>query len=210
MSDKPPIAVRKVAERDPRVARSTYQLGDALVQLILERDFTDITVEDILRRAGVSRSTFYAHYRNKNDVLYSSYERMFGIMERALDHAPSGITRTLRVVPVTEFCEHLGDSSKLVVALQQSGQMDEMWDLALGFISAMIERRIAPKESPAPTLPPSLIARMLAGAFLEMVRWWVERPASSSPQQMDIAFHEIARTSLASAHYRILPARIEG
>ncbi|MGV3708552.1 MAG: TetR/AcrR family transcriptional regulator [Gemmatimonas sp.] len=210
MSDKSPAVVRKTQDRDPRVARSTYQLGDALVQLILEQDFSDITVEDILRRAGVSRSTFYAHYRNKNDVLYSSYERMFGIMERALDRAPSGIARTLRVVPVTEFCEHLGESNKLVVALQQSGQMEELWDLALGFIAAMIERRIAPDGPSAPSLPPSLIARMLAGAFLEMVRWWIERPASSNPQQMDVAFHEIARTSLASAHYRILLPRIEG
>lgn len=208
MSDKTPPIVRKVSPpirriRDPRVARSTWQLGDALVQLMLEREFPDITIEDILRRAGVSRSTFYAHYRNKNDVLYSSYERMFGAMEHLLTASPSGATRGLRVVPVAEFCQHVGNAGDLITALQQSGHMDDMWDLACGFVAAMIERRIAPKEGVAPAVPPSLIARMLAGAFLEMVRWWLERKSNTTPQQLDDTFHEIAWTSIARASYQI-------
>ena len=54
--------VRKTASRsDPRVLRSRRALGDALVELLHERRFDDITVQDILDRASVGRATFYAH-----------------------------------------------------------------------------------------------------------------------------------------------------
>lgn len=204
MSDKTPKTVRKLDRRDPRVARSTWQLGDALVQLMLEREFADITTEDILRRAGVSRSTFYAHYRNKTDVLYSSYEHMFAVMERGLAKRNAGSVQHVRIVPVAELSEHIGGAGNLVVALQQSGQMNDMWDLASGFIADMIERRIAPKPNTTPSIPPALIARMLAGAFLEMLRWWFDRQATTTPQQLDNTFHDIAKSTLASASYQMV------
>jgi hypothetical protein len=34
---------------------------------------------------------------------------------------------------------------------------------------------------------------MLAGALLEMMRWWWEDPRRASPAEMDAAFHELAR-----------------
>src|SRR5690606_20077435 len=74
MSNKTQLRVRKVAASDPRIARTTHALGRALVDLIQEHNFDEITVQQILDRAGVGRTAFYAHYRNKEDVLHSSYE----------------------------------------------------------------------------------------------------------------------------------------
>ena len=77
MSNKPRVGVRRTDRLDPRSLRSTRALGRALVDLMHESDFQEITVQQILDRAGVGRATFYAHYRNKEDVLQSSYERLW-------------------------------------------------------------------------------------------------------------------------------------
>jgi AcrR family transcriptional regulator len=98
---------------DPRVARSTHALGQALIELIQEGDYDSITVQRILDRAGIGRATFYAHYRNKEDVLYSSYERLFSGLERLVER-PSAVEQ--RLFPVSEFLEHLAASRILVNA----------------------------------------------------------------------------------------------
>ncbi|MEU2033572.1 TetR/AcrR family transcriptional regulator [Nocardia amamiensis] len=57
---------------DRRVRRTRNLLHRALIELMLERGYDRITVRDILDRADVGRSTFYAHYRDKDDLLLRS------------------------------------------------------------------------------------------------------------------------------------------
>jgi AcrR family transcriptional regulator len=54
---------------DRRVRRTRQLLREALTELIVEKDYALITVRDILDRADVGRSTFYAHFRDKDDLL---------------------------------------------------------------------------------------------------------------------------------------------
>src|SRR5437867_644732 len=53
---------------DRRVRRTTRALIEALVALVLEKRYDAITIQDLLDRADVGRSTFYAHYRGKDDL----------------------------------------------------------------------------------------------------------------------------------------------
>jgi AcrR family transcriptional regulator len=59
---------------DRRIQRTRRLLQDALVGLILEKGYEAITVQDILDRANVGRSTFYEHFYDKDDLLLSSFE----------------------------------------------------------------------------------------------------------------------------------------
>ncbi|MEM6707029.1 MAG: TetR/AcrR family transcriptional regulator, partial [Acidobacteriota bacterium] len=54
---------------DRRVTRTKRLLRQALMELVREKDYARITVQDILDRADVGRSTFYTHYRDKDDLL---------------------------------------------------------------------------------------------------------------------------------------------
>jgi AcrR family transcriptional regulator len=184
--------VRNSVRADPRVARSTSALGRALIELIQERDLTDITVQNILDRAGVGRATFYAHFRNKEDVLHSSFEHLFSAFEGWLDRAPS---RPPRLFPVSEFLSHLGGERNLGDSLRRSGQLDEFWSLCNAYAARCIETRLP--NVPDSNVPRQLAARMLAGALMESITWWLERPEDATPEQMDTAFHELARGMLA-------------
>ena len=64
------------AREDRRVRRTRQLLRDALMELTLERGYDRITVQEILDKADVGRSTFYAHYRDKDDLLVSEFEAL--------------------------------------------------------------------------------------------------------------------------------------
>jgi AcrR family transcriptional regulator len=199
MSNESASIVRKAVNGDPRIGRSTQALGAALVELMLEQDFNDITVQSILDRAGVSRSTFYAHYRNKDDVLQSSYERMFGWLEHQLE---ASCAPGVRVAPLAEFLGHLVEADPVVRSLRTSGQLDKMLDLGVAYFARMIEARIRPVAGTTPSAPPSLVSRMLAGALMEMVKWWEDHRSAASASQMDATFQALAHTFLLRASYQ--------
>ena len=199
--------VRNSAALDPRVARTTRALGAALIELVQERDFGEITVRDILDRAGVGRTAFYAHYRNKEDVLYSSYERLFVALESLLDR-PSA--RADRLFPVAELLDHLAESRGIVDGLRRSGQLDEMWALCAEHAARIIDRRLASGGHVSPAIPRPLLARMLAGALMEAIGWWLDRPKAATPAEMDAAFHGLARGACAGvASPALIAARLD-
>src|SRR5271170_6794443 len=66
------------AKTDRRVERTRGALMSAFVELILSRGYADVTVEDIAARANVGRSTFYMHFKSREDMLQRSLERPSG------------------------------------------------------------------------------------------------------------------------------------
>src|SRR5512135_1559032 len=63
---------KKARKLDPRVVRTRQMLRDALVELIEEKGFDALTVQDITDRAELNRATFYLHYRDRQDLLENS------------------------------------------------------------------------------------------------------------------------------------------
>src|ERR1017187_7824587 len=89
---------------DERARRTRDRPGSAFVALIHEKPFEDVTVQNVLDRASVGRSTFYLHFRDKNDLLLSQLEVFLETMSTALSvrKDPSD-----RVVPLAEMFAHI-------------------------------------------------------------------------------------------------------
>ncbi|MBE0697970.1 MAG: TetR/AcrR family transcriptional regulator, partial [Anaerolineaceae bacterium] len=60
-------------KKDRRIVRTQFALRDALHNLILEKGYDTITVEEITQRAGVGRATFYLHFKDKEDLLLEQF-----------------------------------------------------------------------------------------------------------------------------------------
>src|SRR6266480_1211108 len=101
-TEEPPV-FRKLPEldkkEDQRVRRTRDRLGDALIELLLQKPFDDITVQEVLERAEVSRSTFYSHFRDKNDLFLSDADEFFDGMANALSRFGD---KSERVAPLHE------------------------------------------------------------------------------------------------------------
>jgi len=175
---------------DARVRRTRDALGDALVALMQEKPFETITVQDVLDRAQVSRSTFYSHYSDKDDLLMSDAEEFFESISMALSAHGD---KSDRVFPVQEFFTHLSDVQPFFKALVKSGKYQENMELARGHFARGIERRLS--ELPrAKSIPPNqlpAIAFTHAGALLSLLTWWLDRGMRESPAEMDELFHRM-------------------
>jgi AcrR family transcriptional regulator len=175
---------------DARVRRTRDALGDALVALMQEKPFDTITVQDVLDRANVSRSTFYMHYSDKDDLLMSDAEEFFEAISMALSQHGD---KSDRVFPVQEFFAHLEDVQPFFKALVKSGRFQENMELARGHFARGIERRLAelPRSRSIPANELPAIAFTHAGALLSLLTWWLDRGMRESPAEMDQLFHRM-------------------
>lgn len=175
---------------DARVRRTRDALGDALVALMLEKPFDTITVQDVLDRAHVGRSTFYSHFSDKDDLLLSDADEFYERLSMGL--SARGETSD-RVFPVREFFSHIAEAQRFVNALTSSGKMQEQLELARGHFARGIERRlseVARGQSIAES-ERGAIAFAHAGALLSLLTWWIDRGMKQSPVEMDQLFHRI-------------------
>ena len=181
---------------DARVRRTRDALGDALVALMQEKPFETITVQEVLDRAHVSRSTFYTHYSDKDDLLMSDSEEFFEALSMALSEH-SDISD--RVFPVQEFFTHLADVQPFYKALVKSGKFQENMELARGHFARGIERRLSelPRAKSIPANERSAIAFTHAGALLSLLAWWLDRGMREPPEQMDELFHRMVWNGLS-------------
>jgi AcrR family transcriptional regulator len=175
---------------DARVRRTRDALGDALVALMQEKPFETITVQDVLDRAHVGRSTFYSHYSDKDDLLMSDVDDFYERVSLGL--SASG-DKSDRVFPVREFFSHLAEAQRFVNALSSSGKMQENMELARGHFARGIERRLAelPRGQSISESERPAIAFAHAGALLSLMTWWIDRGMRQSPAEMDELFHRI-------------------
>lgn len=207
MLNKPAENVRKRRE-DQRVLRTRRALGAALVELMIEQDFDDITVQQVLERARVGRATFYAHFRNKHDLLLSDAERYFEWLEQQF-LATAGSSR--RLAPVAELFNHVAEYDHFRSALAQSSMREAVFDLLAGHLAGIIERRIAEISAvnSVPGPPANAMARMFAAALVELMRWWLSHRGHASAGEMDVRFHSIIWSGLArtaTEHAYLCPA----
>lgn len=173
---------------DPRAQRTRDRLGDALIALIQEKSFDGVTVQDVLDRAGVSRSTFYAHFRDKHDLLLSDVDAFADGVAMRLVRSRD---RSERVAPVEELFAHVAEMAPLRRALANTQEFHDVWELVEAHLARGIEARLeqiarAGAISPAQRAP---LAHAAAGSFMALLEWWLRASTPPTPREMDALFH---------------------
>ena len=181
---------KQLRKPDARVRRTRERLGMAMLALLQDKPFDNVTVKEVLDRASVGRSTFYLHFRDKNDLLLAQLEIFLEIMSTRLSVQKEASTR---VAPVMEMFAHLGEQTKLYRALAASGRLNDFFDLAQDYFARGIKRRLNESKRVAKIPPRELNARAvaIAGSLLSLMRWYMDHGAKEDPQEMDTMFHRM-------------------
>lgn len=179
---------------DRRSRRSRRLIADAFIALMLERPYDRITVQDIIDRADVGRSTFYAHYRDKEDVLVSESERVLALFYAHVD-AQGSASRPL--IPSLELFRHVDEFHHLYLALVRGHAIQIFYQTWQHALRAGVEQRLAthsPQTGSAP-IPLPILADYVAGTFLHLLRWWLEHDRPHPPERMDEIFRQLIADS---------------
>jgi AcrR family transcriptional regulator len=182
----------KPQKTDRRIQRTQEALRNALVELILEKGYPKITVQNIIDRANVGRSTFYAHFLDKDDLLVSGFHAwVFDLSRTVEDHAQ--IQSDRHIIHSQDFFAHADHHRDLYRAMLESGGGDLILKIGQEHIQQQIEvhlhELIGKQEFPIP-LP--FITHYLAGALLSLIKWWVEEDIPFNATQMDAMFQAMA------------------
>jgi AcrR family transcriptional regulator len=172
---------------DRRVDKSKQALHVALVELMIEKGYEGATIAEIAERANVGRSTFYAHYADKEDLLRESLQGLRTHLVQQSQHP-----QRLGVHPVLQFTlpmfEHLREREALVRAL--IGQRSAALDLVHATLAELVTDLLA-QHAPGAQTPHVLTAEHIVGSFLAVSRWWLNNPAALSAAEVDAAFQHL-------------------
>lgn len=180
----------KQDKQDRRSQRTHRLVNSAMMELLFEKHYDAITVQDILDRAGIGRSTFYAHYFDKEDVLTSIMEQMLEIFGQQLSQRDG----EQGLIPTLELFQHAQQNHQYFQAMLRGHTGELLWDLAQTALSRAIQQAlsIASTEKHPPSIPPAVIAQYLAGSFLSLLKWWLKAEMPYTPEQMERIFQQLA------------------
>ena len=169
---------------DRRIQRTRAVLHDALGSLIREKAYDHITIAQILDRAKVSRSTFYIHFRGKDDLLMSCMRSpLFGVLSMEGTAAPDAAERMVAFsLPLlTHVQEHrrsaktkLGDRGRAILHEHLRRVLSEWIVQTLGGTGDPPLSRS--RRSP---VVPALLARHIASTFVLVLHWWLDHGGTS-------------------------------
>jgi len=177
---------------DRRIQRTQEALRKALVELILEKGYPKITVQNIIDRANVGRSTFYAHFLDKDDLLVSGFQAWAFDLSKNVKEG-SHVAQDAHIFHSKDFFLHADHHRDMYRAMLESGGGEIILKIGQEHIHHQIEMHlqeiIGEREL---SIPLPFITNYLAGALLSLIKWWVEQDAQFDAQQMDAMFQAMA------------------
>lgn len=188
---------------DRRVLRTQAALHEAMISLMLEKGYEAITIKDIVDRANLGRSTFYAHYTGKDHLFRSGFEGLRGHLAAQQRDAQANRTRPGKGAfgfSLAMF-EHAHANRNLYLALvgDRGGALFMHWtrrmiaDLVREDFNAVGDR------ADSDSLQREAVVQYAAGAFVALLTWWLDRNVDLSPAQMDAIFTRLAPRASALA-----------
>jgi AcrR family transcriptional regulator len=163
--------------KDRRVLNTQALLHGALASLIHEKSYDTIVVKEILARANVGRSTFYTHFRDKNELLESGIRDVLRASEATSPMRSTGLPDwILRFsLPVFEHIEryrNAGDSH--VDAQGQTVVHEHLQRVLVELIADDLRQAGRCGQETVHQVPCDLLARHVGSTFVLVLNWWVE------------------------------------
>ncbi len=181
---------------DRRVQKTRKLLQTALIELMAEEDYQSITVRKILDRANVGRSTFYAHFGDKDQLLHSCLESLSALFAQhamrlsAMKKEPGGENNTL---PQSLF-QFAAQNQLFFKALLRRKRDDLFPKIIYDSMVAQTLEHIGPLMPPEKhdSLQSEMIAHYIAGAVMGVLAWWVEKDMPYPAEEMGSLVRRIA------------------
>jgi AcrR family transcriptional regulator len=187
---------------DRRIQRTRALLLSALLDLIVERGYDDVTVQDIVDRANVGRSTFYKHFLDKRELLLSGVDGLQALLsqQRAAQDWSAAVNQRLLGFSLPLF-QHVQSNFRFCRALlgPRSGAIVErhvqriLADLVREELAACV------RAGAVLAVPLDVVVQYTVSAFLGLLRWWMDQPAPCAAEEIDRQFRTLSIPAITAA-----------
>ena len=163
-----------MAKSDRRVRRTRELLQKTLIELISERGYDAITIQDIVDRANVGRTTYYLHYSSKDELFMSCHEAIVSEFHSIHPRARKELLSPEAPPRMISAYRHLLDARALLSPMFQGKDslllLRRIRDRSAQGINASLRAAFGEAES---AIPLDVLANYLAGAQIALVQWWL-------------------------------------
>lgn len=221
--------MQKKQKTDRRVQRTRKALRAALLELIKEKGYDLISVEEITQRANLGRATFYLHYKDKEDLLVDEFSELANERARSLSEIPFSswlpdlenpdtISENKPAPPFLMVFQHVANHSDIYQIILKNEKSDRIIERIRKIIAQSITDFMQTKieRDPIPILfevPIDLLAAYFSAALLSCVDWWLDDGKMYSPEEMTQMFQRLffpgARTILGTPNSNLSPKKNE-
>jgi AcrR family transcriptional regulator len=188
---------------DRRVRRTRELLRNALTSLILEEGYERVTVQDICDRADVGRSTFYAHFQDKEELLLSGFDGLQEDLRQAFaDHEQqtparqtgSGSWAALAVI------EHLADYRAVSSMLGRRGSAVAIARLRR-ILSELLRDHLQVQLDPTTStrVPMEVAVEFAVASLLGLIDWWLDHDRPYPPEQLEGMYRRLTEPGIRAA-----------
>ena len=188
---------------DRRVQRTRRLLHKGLMSLILEKKYESITVQEILDQADVGRSTFYMHFQDKDELLFSGFQYLQSFLESV--QGASAIVPGKSYERIIGFSlamfEHAHEYRRVNRALLGSDAEAVVRRRIQSVLAGIVSRELKLElQSRKRNLPVSseLLAHFLVSTYISVLTWWLKSKNPGSPKDIDVAYRQLVLPCLAS------------
>jgi len=162
---------------DRRQKKTRQAVYDAFTGLLEKKNYSSITVQEIIDEANIGRSTFYSHFETKDELLKALcteiFEHVFAEkLSKEDTHDFSDQNKDLRG-ELTHILYHLKDSSRYISRILSSESGEIFMQYFKEYLEVIFEAELRTEES---FIPKEYILNHMVCDFSETVRWWMRHP----------------------------------
>lgn len=186
--------------KDRRIQKTQNSLRGALVSLISEKSYDSIAVKEILDRANVGRSTFYMHFRDKDDLLLSGIHDMLEPFPASTQNPGKDQDRILWFsLPVFEHhYRHAHAWGDRIGARGRAILHERLRKVLADVITDAMRERIRVRRKPARPMPADLLAAYIASTFVVVLNWWLDKKMFLPPKEINDLFRRLVLPTLVA------------
>ncbi len=183
---------------DRRSQRTRSTLIHALIDLLNSKPYDQITVQDIVAKANVGRSTFYAHFEDKDHLLEGGFETM---LDALVDHIVLDPTTGKLSFDATMLFQHGQGHFHLYRVLIWGSGFNLLTFNGHHALSERIERRFSQllRGNNRASVPLPILAYSIAGSLLILLKWWLDNKMPYPPERMNEFFQELVMHGVGKA-----------
>ncbi len=190
----------KAKKIDRRVQRTRRLLQDALIALVLKKGYDKLTVQDIIDQANIGRSTFYAHYLDKDDLMASCVENLRVELHQHMASEDNDAEQETMIASLGLF-RHTKEQRHLYKAMIGGRGIDiviqTLHDILTSYSRMHLEQ--IEQESGPLTIPIPVLTTFMAGSLQTLLTWWMDNDVPYSPEEMNEMFMRLVMHGISSA-----------
>jgi AcrR family transcriptional regulator len=197
------VAEEACPRAENRKRRSTHSKDDkALVCLIAEKPYDAIVVKEILDRANVGRSTFYTHFRDKDDLLLSGIHDMLAPVPSPTRTGGQLLDRILWFsLPISEHHHRHAHAWGDRIGTKGRTILHEHLRRALtGIIAQVMNKNYRRGRQSPRQIPLEVVSAYVASTFALVLNWWLDTRMRLSPKEIKDVFRRLTLPTLATLH----------